>query len=233
MDGSPNKRGSVRFTTIQRIRIKTTSSHSHKELSELYVTALGDNDIIFGTDWLHAHNPEVDWTTPQVAFTRCPETCTLSTNPLVITSTCAQDRETTINVVHSDPELSNTSDPTLEEVATETFIFHHYFEREYTFTIRSKTTTSTEIAAHTALKPSIEHIPEQYRKYPVSPRTVLHWAAPRNHCGTIRSPLLLRECGTKSVHWCQVVALATMGELGLNVTFVECWPDLGDNDGHT
>jgi len=38
----------------QRIRIKThDNDHYHEELSELYVTTLGDNDIIFGTDWLH------------------------------------------------------------------------------------------------------------------------------------------------------------------------------------
>ena len=68
VDGTLNKRGSVHFTTIQRIHIKTPEDHYHEELSELYVTTLGDHDIILGTDWLHAHNPEVDWTLPQVVF---------------------------------------------------------------------------------------------------------------------------------------------------------------------
>ena len=68
VDGTLNKRGPVRNTTIQCIHINTHNNHYHEELSELYVTTLGDNDIIFGTDWLHAHNPEVNWTIPQVAF---------------------------------------------------------------------------------------------------------------------------------------------------------------------
>ena len=55
VDGTLNKRGSVRFTTIQHIHIKTLDDHYHEELSELYVTTLGDHDIIFGTDWLHTN----------------------------------------------------------------------------------------------------------------------------------------------------------------------------------
>ena len=47
---------------IQCIHIKKLEDHYHEECSELYVTTLGDHDIIFGTDWLHAHNLEVDWT---------------------------------------------------------------------------------------------------------------------------------------------------------------------------
>ena len=69
VDGTLNKRGSVHFTMIQQIHIKTLKDHYHKELSELYVTALRDHDIIFRTDWLHAHNPEVNCTLPQVVFT--------------------------------------------------------------------------------------------------------------------------------------------------------------------
>jgi hypothetical protein len=99
VDGTLNKRGSIKYTTIQRIRIKTPDGHFHEETAELYITTLEDHDIIFGTDWLRAHNPEVNWMLPQVSFTRCPKECTLSQTPLIITSRKAQTRATTINAI--------------------------------------------------------------------------------------------------------------------------------------
>ena len=68
VDGTMNQQGAVRYTTIQTIRIKSPSNKYHKERSELYVTALGDHNVIFGTDWLQAHNPEVDWAKPQLSL---------------------------------------------------------------------------------------------------------------------------------------------------------------------
>jgi hypothetical protein len=96
VDGTLNERGSVRYTTIQCIHIKTIEHQFHKESVELYVTTLGDHDIILGTDWLHAHNPEVDWAVPQIMFTQCPKTCSLTKQPLVITSRKMQTHATTI-----------------------------------------------------------------------------------------------------------------------------------------
>jgi hypothetical protein len=52
VDGTPNKQGTVKHTTIQVICIKSLDNNFHEETSELYVTSLGDHDIIFGTDWL-------------------------------------------------------------------------------------------------------------------------------------------------------------------------------------
>ncbi|KDQ58052.1 hypothetical protein JAAARDRAFT_82576, partial [Jaapia argillacea MUCL 33604] len=31
--------------------------------------------IILGTDWLHEHNPEVEWQDYNLKFTHCPNTC--------------------------------------------------------------------------------------------------------------------------------------------------------------
>ena len=96
---------------IQHIHIKTLEDCYHEELSELYVTTPGDHDIIFGTDWLHTHNPEeVNWTLPQVAFTHCPESCTLSQKPLVITSRRTQTHTTTINVIQPSQEIPDIVD---------------------------------------------------------------------------------------------------------------------------
>ena len=125
-----NKRGSVKYTTIQHIHIKTQDNHFHEETVKLYVTMLGDNNIIFRTDWLHGHNPEVDWSLPQVAFTRCPLSCTLSKKPLVITSKKAQTCATMINTIHPDPEEWDTTEDTFTTEAIENFIYIHSFAKQ-------------------------------------------------------------------------------------------------------
>ena len=129
VDGTLNRRGSVRFTTIQRIRIKTLEDHYHEELSELYVTTLGDHDIIFRTDWLHAQNPEVNWTLPQVVFTHCPGSCTLSQKTLVITSRRAQTCTTTINVIQPSQEVPDIVDAMFSQEAMENFLYMQSFTK--------------------------------------------------------------------------------------------------------
>ena len=69
VDGSPNKAGPIRFTAIQTIRIKTPDKQFYQEHSEFYIIAVGTHDLILGTDWLKAHNSELDWTTSCLAFT--------------------------------------------------------------------------------------------------------------------------------------------------------------------
>jgi hypothetical protein len=165
VDGTFNKKGSVKYTTIQRIRIKTLDDQFHEETLGLYVTTLADHDIIFGTDWLHAHNPEVDWTLPQVAFTWCPAACTLSKKPLVITSKKAQTRATTINVIQPSSSAEESLEPDFALDALESFIYALSFAKYDNLAIRAKTTTSTGLAAQTASKASSAHIPAQFRQY--------------------------------------------------------------------
>ena len=152
--------------TIQKIRIKTIDNDFHEETSELYVTTLGDHDIIFGTDWLHAHNPEVNWALPQIAFSRCPNTCTLSRKPLVITSKKPQTHTTSINALHPEEDDPQNQELTFSQDALESFLYNHSFTKYDDIAIRSKSTTSTKIAVEN--KPnttSMIHIPAQYHKY--------------------------------------------------------------------
>lgn len=73
VDGSENVMGWVRHYTVQLVRIYSRDGQSyHEELIELYVTDIGDHDVILGTDWLDEHNPEIDWAGTRVDFTRCP-----------------------------------------------------------------------------------------------------------------------------------------------------------------
>jgi hypothetical protein len=164
VDGMLNKRGSIKHTTIQWIRIKTPDGHFHEETAELYVTTLADHDIIFGTDWLQAHNLEVDWMLPQVSFTRCPKECTLSQTPLIITSRKAQTRATTINAVQPYTSEEYASEPSYANEAItafeETLSGHKYY-----ILVRASTTTSTQIATRNMDKSTVTIIPEQFRRY--------------------------------------------------------------------
>jgi hypothetical protein len=123
-----------------------------------------DHDIIFGMDWLRAHNPEVNWTLPQVSFTRCPKECTLSQTPLIITSQRAQTRSTTINAIQPSTPEEDTSEPSYTYEAftafEETLSGHKYY-----ISVRASTTTSTQIAMCNMPKSTVTTIPEQFHRY--------------------------------------------------------------------
>lgn len=45
---------------------------------------IGTHDLILGTDWLKAHNPELNWTSSRIEFSHCPRSCILENPPVVI-----------------------------------------------------------------------------------------------------------------------------------------------------
>src|ERR1700704_1257817 len=47
----------------------------HRETIEMAVTNIGRHDILLGTDWFRAHNPQIDWTKNQLRLDRCPASC--------------------------------------------------------------------------------------------------------------------------------------------------------------
>src|SRR5258707_13466743 len=47
----------------------------HVEHAEFAVTGLGKKNLIVGESWLKAHNPEIDWQTGEIKFSRCPHRC--------------------------------------------------------------------------------------------------------------------------------------------------------------
>ena len=50
---------------------------THQESIRLAVTTLASSNIFLGHDWLSKHNPEIDWKTGDLEFSRCPESCQL------------------------------------------------------------------------------------------------------------------------------------------------------------
>jgi len=107
----------------------------HNETVEFYITTLREHNIILGMDWLHAHNPEINWATPNLAFTRCPDSCTLSTKPVVLSSQVPQTCSTTINILELGPEQTcntNSIEPleqAFADMAVEPFLWSHSFPK--------------------------------------------------------------------------------------------------------
>jgi len=51
--------------------------NGHKEKLEAAVMDLAGTNMFLGHDWLVKHNPEVNWKTGTIKFTRCPGNCTM------------------------------------------------------------------------------------------------------------------------------------------------------------
>ena len=160
VDGSSNKAGAVSSTTIQTVRLWTLQNQYHEERSEFYVTAIGDHNIILGTDWHKAHNPEVNWTTSQLAFTRCPQTCTLLERPLIIRPATTTHPTMMISIL--EPCTPELIEPALDDVAAVPFMLREQLFKYHTpATIQAKMTHSTHLATQTK-GPSHDHIPLQF-----------------------------------------------------------------------
>jgi len=70
IDGTPNKVGQI--TEYVRAYVEIGS---HKTTQHLFVTNLGNKEIIIGYSYLYKHNPNIDWQKGQWEFTRCLDTC--------------------------------------------------------------------------------------------------------------------------------------------------------------
>ena len=54
------------------------SHKGHHEKAVFKVCDLGKSNIIISFTWLKKHNPEIDWKTGNVQFTRCPQECNVA-----------------------------------------------------------------------------------------------------------------------------------------------------------
>lgn len=70
VDGTLNQGGSIKEEVDVIMKFK-----DHTEKATFGVCDLGDKGAIIGHTWLYCHNPEINWQTGEVAFTRCPHKC--------------------------------------------------------------------------------------------------------------------------------------------------------------
>ena len=62
------KNGEVTWFTPLEVEI-----NRYKEYINIAVMDLNSTDMFLGYDWLFKHNPEVNWNTGTIQFTRCPK----------------------------------------------------------------------------------------------------------------------------------------------------------------
>jgi Aspartyl protease len=166
VDSSSNKAGPIRFTTIQTIRIDTPDKQFHKEHSKFYVTAVGTHDLILGTDWLKAHNPELDWTTSRLAFTRCPPSCKLSSRSITVLSYRSATPAMVISQIEPFSDIPDHL--TFTANAAPYFVLQHELSKYYKPTpvkLRAKTTHSTTLANEANKNPALQQILAQFQIY--------------------------------------------------------------------
>ena len=70
-DGSENSSGRITHHTEIMMRM----GKIHWEKMDFGITKLDDHDIFLGFDWLMEHNPEINWKTGGIRFSRCPDKC--------------------------------------------------------------------------------------------------------------------------------------------------------------
>src|ERR1700680_3558790 len=70
VDGTHNQGGSITHEATLML-----SHNGHREKAVFEVCDLGKTAVIIGHPWLQKHNPEINWKTGHIEFTRCPMEC--------------------------------------------------------------------------------------------------------------------------------------------------------------
>ena len=129
----------------------------HEEQSEFYITTIGNHDIILGTDWLKAHNPEVDWKTSKLRFTRCPSTCKLSAKEIITHPIRRRNIPTHISTIDPGPHYDHEA--ILARIAVHPFITQQQLLKYHEpIRIQAKSMHSTSLATQEK-NTGMQHIP--------------------------------------------------------------------------
>ena len=70
VDGTLNIGGSITHEATL-----TMTHKGHKEDVTFEICNLGKVNLIIGFTWLQKHNPEINWLTGEITFSRCPKEC--------------------------------------------------------------------------------------------------------------------------------------------------------------
>jgi Aspartyl protease len=68
-DGTENKEG--RIMDCLEVMMEVTGK-DHQERIDFAITKLGSHKMFLGYDWIHTHNPSIDWHSGTINFDRCP-----------------------------------------------------------------------------------------------------------------------------------------------------------------
>ena len=127
----------------------------HKETIEAAVTNIGNHDLLLGTDWLQAHNPNIDWTKNKLLLNRCPSTCFPKKLP---------SEDPILGHLLPSLDWEEQYDDLLETQYQGTDVSQHIVNHLCTFFADvQRTTVSTSLAMK--VKHSLEEIPLAFHKY--------------------------------------------------------------------
>jgi hypothetical protein len=68
-DRTENKEG--RVTDCLEVMMEVTGK-DYQERIDFTITKLGSHKMFLGYDWIHTHNPSIDWHSGTINFDRCP-----------------------------------------------------------------------------------------------------------------------------------------------------------------
>jgi len=104
-DGTPNKAGYITEYVQAYVEIGL-----HRTTQHLFVTNLGNKEMIIGYLYLYKYNPNIDWQKGQWEFTRCPDICTSKAYKI-------RDVETGANELYLELDVSRS--PSLDDIGDE------------------------------------------------------------------------------------------------------------------
>ena len=55
--------------------VRDQQGRMHTEHVQMFITNLGKDDVLLGTDWLKYHDPSIGWKCREVHFDQCPRNC--------------------------------------------------------------------------------------------------------------------------------------------------------------
>ena len=165
VDGTLNKKGTIRYFTNLKIKIDGKTSEER-----FYITGLGNQKIILGFPWLKKHNPQIDWKTRNITWKidnefskRYARESRLKEGQIKAQIKSSQQPSMIEEVDPQEPE-NRTLHPTfMEDIILE------YFDMDNKIWINAKMTLATNLAAIANLKkPELtpeEIVPKEYHEF--------------------------------------------------------------------
>ena len=70
-----NKAGLIKRGLDANLTVQDQKGRTHTEHVQMFITNLGKDDVLLGTDWLKYHNPSIGWKRREVHFDQCSQNC--------------------------------------------------------------------------------------------------------------------------------------------------------------
>ena len=72
VDDTINKAGLIKRGLDVNLTVQDQGGRTHTERVQIFITNLGKDNVLLGTDWLKYHDPSIGWKRREVHFDWCP-----------------------------------------------------------------------------------------------------------------------------------------------------------------